>query len=238
MPSRPELRLAWCSHAAAKFAVERWHYSHVMPKSKRNLLGVWEDERFIGAVVFGTGAGQVTNGARYGLPARWALVELMRVALAPDHQTPVSRIVAIAVRLLARHSPKLRAVISYADPHQGHHGGIYQAGGWIYTGTSAPTRVFIDASGRAWHQATVLNARSKHRNKWGMRYRCKSDMQRSEARPGKHRYLLPLDAEAAALIRRFAQPYPKRGRSAENGTPVPTGGGGVIPTRPLHPAEV
>jgi hypothetical protein len=27
MSSKPVLKLDWCSHAAAKYAVEHWHYS-------------------------------------------------------------------------------------------------------------------------------------------------------------------------------------------------------------------
>ena len=32
--SKVDLRLDWVGHDAAKFAVEHWHYSHAMPKSK------------------------------------------------------------------------------------------------------------------------------------------------------------------------------------------------------------
>ena len=46
---------------------------------------------------------------------------------------------AIALRLLARHSPGLRLVVSYADPAQGHVGTIYQAAGWTYLGVTPPT---------------------------------------------------------------------------------------------------
>lgn len=54
--SKPTLKLDWCSHEAAKYAVEHWHYSKCMPKSKLAKVGVWEDDRFIGVVMFGVGA--------------------------------------------------------------------------------------------------------------------------------------------------------------------------------------
>jgi len=47
------LRLDWCSHAAAKYAVEHWHYSARMPKFKQIYIGAWESGRFIGAIIFG-----------------------------------------------------------------------------------------------------------------------------------------------------------------------------------------
>jgi len=48
MSDKVDLRLDWCSHAAAKYAVEHWHYSKTMPVSKRVNIGVWEGEKFIG----------------------------------------------------------------------------------------------------------------------------------------------------------------------------------------------
>lgn len=41
---------------------------------------------------------------------------------------------AIALKMLRRRCPGLRLVVSYAAGEQGHHGGIYQAGGWTYAG--------------------------------------------------------------------------------------------------------
>ena len=45
--SKPVLKLDWCSHEAATFAVMHWHYSKAMPKSKLAKVGVWEDGKFI-----------------------------------------------------------------------------------------------------------------------------------------------------------------------------------------------
>ena len=41
------LHLDWCSHKAAKYAVEHWHYSKRMPKSKLVKIGVWENNVFV-----------------------------------------------------------------------------------------------------------------------------------------------------------------------------------------------
>src|SRR5262245_1992904 len=117
MSSLPELRVDWCSHAAARYACEKWHYSRRMPLGRLNMLGVWEGGTFIGAVVFAHGAAPKL-GARYGLN-QFQICELARVAL-HRHRWPVSRILAIAIRLLERHSPGLRLLISFADPAEGH----------------------------------------------------------------------------------------------------------------------
>ncbi len=129
MSSKPDLRLDWCSHEAAKYAVEHWHYSRTMPVGKMAKLGVWEDGRFIGAIVFAQGNNQYQGNA-LGLTMH-EVCELVRVALT-THKSSVSRIVRIALAMLRSAQPGLRVILSYADPEHGHVGGIYQAGGWTY----------------------------------------------------------------------------------------------------------
>ena len=43
--------------------------------------------------------------------------------------------------------PKPTALVSYADPNQNHHGFIYQATNWIYTGESTPKKRYIFEDG-------------------------------------------------------------------------------------------
>lgn len=95
----PALRIEWATHAAAKFACENWHYSRCMPKSKLAKLGVWEDGKFIGVVIYGVGA---TSDLvkKYGLTPQEGC-ELVRVALT-KHKAPVSRILSISLRLLKK----------------------------------------------------------------------------------------------------------------------------------------
>jgi hypothetical protein len=148
----------------------------------------------------------------------------------------VSRIVSVAVRLLRRRCPGLRLVLSFADPEQGHHGGIYQACGWLYLGATAPSRVFVDARGRRWHPRMV--SASGVKRVYGERRRVAriSDCAVLST-AAKHRYALPLDDELRERLAPMALPYPKRGREADSGRPVPTGRRGASPTRPLHTPE-
>lgn len=131
------LKVAYCSREAARFAVERWHYSRVMPAGKAVFVGVWEDEAFIGALVFSRGACPYAL-AQFGVEFNEGC-ELTRVALRA-HRAPVSRIVRFGIKLLLVRCPGIRVVVSFADPDKGHVGGIYQALGWVYTGTSEATR--------------------------------------------------------------------------------------------------
>lgn len=189
------LKLDWCSHAAAKYAVEHWHYSGCMPAGRNVYIGVWEDDRFIGTVLFGLGSGNSTNGKAYGLASSHDMAELTRVALTA-HKVPVSKIVSIAMKMLKKQSPGLRLLISMADPAHGHAGGIYQAMNWFYTGVTKPDVMYFSRGEWVHHRTATARGSAK-----GLP---------SKKLPPKHRYLYPLDDDMRRQIEPLRQPYPKR----------------------------
>lgn len=225
--SRPELKLDWCSYEAAKYAVTNWHYSKTMPSAKLVKIGAWEDQRFIGCVIYSRGANN-RIGSPYGLK-QTEVCELTRVALTA-HKSPVSRILSVSLKLLRGICPGLRLVVSYADPMHGHIGGVYQANGWIYTGVSEArhaTQLRL-ASGELIHKRTAT---------------ARFGTSVASAIPGsvrspvmdKHKYLMPLDDEMRDRIAPLAKPYPKRaGSTASDATATHAGEGGAIPTPALH----
>ena len=211
--AKADLRIDWATHAAAKYACENWHYSQRMPKSKLSKVGVWENGEFIGVVIFGVGGGNSTRGDKYGLRKAGDVCELVRVALR-DHVAPVSQIVAVALRFLRKSNPKLRLVISFADTVQGHHGGIYQAGNWIYTGLTEGDREF-HVKGEIIHPRTIHLRGWRQVESW-LRENVDPDA-RLVKTPGKHRYLMPLDAAMRVQIQPLSKPYPKRVKQAMAG---------------------
>lgn len=227
---KPDLVIDWASHEAAKYAVMRWHYSRRMPRNKLVKVGAWEDGEFIGVVIFGMGAGNSTRGERYGLASSGQVAELVRVALR-EHRTPVSRIVAIALRFLHRHCPGIRLVISFADTKQGHHGGIYQAGNWIYTGLTASDREF-HVNGEVLHPKTVHDRNWKQNEAW-LRKHIDAEA-RLVILPGKHRYLMPMDDDVRRKIEPMRKPYPKREKRAMAGTT----GTAAVRHRPSRSKEI
>lgn len=197
MSSKPELRLDWCSHQAAKYAVEHWHYSKRMPSSKMVNIGVWENEKFIGAVIFGIGANNNIGNA-YKVK-QTDICELVRVALTV-HVSPVSKIVAIAVKMLRRQSSGIRVIVSYADPVQDHYGGIYQAMNWIFDGQQQGQTEYM-WKGEQRHGRSCTSTRGTTVGLPKVKV------------PGKYRYLMPLDAAMREQIAPLAKPYPKRPRA-------------------------
>jgi len=225
---RPDLRLDWAAGKAARWACERWHYTGTMPNAGVK-IGVWEGGEFVGVILFGIGAGASTKGTRYGLAERFEVAELVRIALRPDHAHPVSRCVSIAIRMLRRQSPRLRLLISFADSGQGHHGGIYQAGGWTYAGITADDRAY-EVHGIVRHPRTIASNGWKQSQRW---LRANVDPAARVIRtPPKHRYLYPLDDEMRLRVEPFAQPYPKRAKEQDAGHHPALGG--VTPTRTLQ----
>lgn len=203
------LRLDWCSHDAAKYACEHWHYSRSVPAGKLVKIGVWEPT-FIGAVLFARGASDAI-GKPYGLE-QTEVCELVRIALT-NHRAPVSRIMAVALRMLTASQPGLRMVVSYADPAQNHHGGIYQATNWLYVGTTQPDFAIIDKRGKRWHSRMVST--SGYKTSFGVRKRViRPEEGERVALPGKHKYLYPLDDEMRRKVAPLAKPYPKRASEA------------------------
>jgi hypothetical protein len=228
-----KLRLDWCSYQAAKYACEKWHYSKTMPRAKSVYQGVWEDGEFIGSVVFGLGGGAATDGSQFGLSHFFEVAELERVALR-FHASPVTKIVKVALTLLVRQSPGLRLVVSYADPEQGHHGGIYQGGNWVYVGRTSPDWYLLDKDGRRWHSRVVSNRSPKlHFGRPTVGIHISQGVK--VITEGKHKYVLPLDAEMRARIAPMAKHYPKRaGSIVTDAVANPATEGGLEPTPALH----
>jgi hypothetical protein len=231
---RAGLHLDFCSHEAARHAVMRWHYSRTMPTAKLVRIGVWEEEQFSGAIIYGIGANRHL-ACPFGLQAT-EVCELVRVALAPGRRHPTSQCVAVSLKLLKRQSPGLRLVVSFADLGQGHIGTLYQAGGWLYLGTSDQS--YIRVRGRVEHPRTLYDrhGRGGQSIAW-LRTNVDPNACRVPMAP-KLRYVFPLDKAMRRQLAPQALPYPK---SAAEVTRGDTSGAqpeeaGSTPSRPLQPS--
>ena len=176
----------------------------MIPKSKLAKIGIWESNIFIGVVIFGVGA---TSDLvkRYGLLKEQGC-ELVRVAI-KKHDSPVSRIIAVSLRMLVKEFPGLRLCVSFADPKQGHYGGIYQAGGWVFSGSTSASDEYL-YKGKLWQGRSF-----RHLHK-GMEHHPDVQIVKGSS---KYRYLMPLDQEMRAKIAPLAKPYPKRPKQAMTG---------------------
>ena len=83
------------------------------------------------------------------------LCELVRVAL-KKHETPTTKIVAIALKLLKKSNTGLKLVFSYADQtRQNHKGIIYRAGNWQYLCERRCKNGYIELRGKIYHARSM-----------------------------------------------------------------------------------
>jgi len=224
---KADLRIDWATHEAAKYACVNWHYSGCLPAGKLVKVGAWENGKFIGVVLFGRGA-TPNLGRPYNL-GQDECVELVRIALT-KHDSPVSRIASLAMKFLSRSNPKLRLIVSFADQSQGHHGGIYQAGNWVYNGQGDPAKFYM-IRGKLTHPRSI-GAKGLVQNIHGAR---QIDPNAAVVDvPGKHRYLMPLDADMRERILPLAKPYPKRAKQAMDDNQSSQRQGGTDPHAPIN----
>lgn len=167
-------------------------------------FGVWEDDVFVGAVVYALGAAP-SIGRPFGLQ-QTEVCELVRVAL-NTHESPVTMILAKTFKLLHARSPGLRLLVSFADSAHGHHGGIYQAGNWIYIGSKGYHVYRVN--GEDVHPKTLHSRYGKGGQSipW---LRAHVDPRATRVHtPEKHKYVLPLDKRMRKRVLPLALPYPK-----------------------------
>lgn len=193
--NKPELKLDWCSYDAAKYAVKHWHYSEKMPAGKLVRFGVWEDSEFKGVVIFGQSAAP-QRGQPYGMKPL-DVCELLRVAL-KEHESEVTKIIKVAISKLIKFCPKIKLIVSYADPEQGHHGGIYQGGNWVFVGMSQPKWTINGIHNRAFDGSLT-----KAKKRFG-------DNVKIERHLEKYKYLYPISKEYRKQLMNISKPYPER----------------------------
>jgi hypothetical protein len=187
--------------------VRDYHYSRRMPSAIQHCFAVREPGglfgdtgRAVAGVIFGCGANRT-------MPT--GSMELTRLVRTPDCVIPLSGFVTWAMRWL-RANTIAPFVFSYADTAQDHHGGIYQASGFVYTGESKPQfSSFFDAAGKPLHKRS-LSAQLGTAARDVVLAKIPGATIGTE-KP-KHLYIFPLRQKWPTIARRYgweAKPYPK-----------------------------
>lgn len=202
------LKIDFCSYEAAKHACLNWHYSKSMPTGKLVKFGIWEEEKFIGAIIYGRGANN-NIVKKYNLKNTEGC-ELVRIAMR-KHETPVSKCLVISLNMLKKFCPGLNIIVSYADIDQDHHGGIYQATNWIYEGVFCHSSYLI-LKGKRTHNRTI-NAKYGSSSIEFLKKHVDPNLKRVESK-GKHKYIYPLTKEIREIVEKLSKPYPKRLKQA------------------------
>lgn len=194
------------------------HYAHRMCPITY-AFGLYEGNKLRGVCTYGH---PFSSDLKKCMGMEWAdkLMELNRLCV--DDGLPrntLSWFVSQTFRLL----PKPMPIVSYADSAYHHHGYIYQATNWVYTGTSQPFIDYMVKGYEGMHSQTIcdlVGRADKNSNVAGKsRYKLLVDKFGEEnvykvPRSMKHRYFMFLGSKSEKRVMRNAlsyeeKPYPK-----------------------------
>jgi hypothetical protein len=190
------MRLEIVSNKAAKYACMNFHYAKVVPAQFMGYSVFNNKDEWCGVILFGGGA-SVNMGTPFGLRYGHYL-ELSRVAL-NGKQESTSQSISIAIKLIKKHNPTIKLLISYADKAQFHYGVVYQATNWYFIGESESSGKDYLFNGE-WRHDRTLNEYSKTFLSTLLKRK----------RSGKRKYIYPLDKSLIPLCKSLSKPYPKK----------------------------
>ncbi len=120
------------------------HYAHRIPASIMYSFGMVIDNKIEGVCTFGSPAARFKKFS-------YRIMELNRLIINEGlGKNVLSQFVGGCLRKI---SPPA-VIVSFSDPNNGHHGYIYQATNWIYTGLSYPVKLFF-IDGKEVHSRTI-----------------------------------------------------------------------------------
>jgi len=128
------------------------HYAKRIPLIKYS-FGLYTKENLFGICTFGLPCRMLNMGySIFGGQYTMQTLELNRLVVNDNLEKNVlSFFVSQTFKML----PKPLVLISYADKNNGHHGYIYQATNWIYTGLTSKRKKIIDMQGKEIHERTI-----------------------------------------------------------------------------------
>jgi hypothetical protein len=158
-------------------------------------------------------------------PTRWTeeVIELSRLVRVAEFTEPLSRLIAFACGGLKKHGWLI--AVGFADRQQGHHGGVYQAAGWHYSGCRDRRMDGVTVNG-------VFKPGRSCNSKWGtqspdkLRQILPGHVIDPHFDDGKHLYWRPLVVAGRSRARRLGLkefPYPKPNAARPLDEPLPRG---------------
>jgi len=203
------------------------HYAHRMPVISY-AFGLYDNNNDLqGVCTFGMPCCQMTDGNCIFNNTNYKeekgefkvkTLELNRLVINENlPKNTLSFFVSQCIKLL----PKPMCLVSFADPTNGHHGYIYQATNWIYTGTGelGGKSVNFILNGKDYHGKSITELQMK---KMGMKYNISKTLKQNWVDNGgiikeqerKHRYFMFLGnkkqkTEMKMKLKYPILPYPK-----------------------------
>lgn len=261
MATAKDIRVAPVSSHDANALVKRVHYSGKVVNNSQLHLGVFLDGRLEGVMQFGP---SLDKRKMLGLVegTGWnEFLELNRMAFSERlPRNSESRALGVAFRLIRKHYPHIKWVVSFADGTQCGDGTIYRASGFVLTMIKESENLARLPNGDVIHKMTIASDTDRPRPELGGRTAAEvlngsQSFTKYCAAAGatvlkgfQLRYIYFLDPayrqrltmpiipfdkirEVGATMYRGQRPS---GGSSDGAAPDPTGEGGSNPTPPLQ----
>ena len=162
MGSAKDILLRPISAQEANALVKRIHYSGKVVNNSTIHIGVYYNGALEGAMQFGSSLDKrkimpLVKGTGWN-----EFIELNRMAFSDVlPRNSESRALAIAFRILKKHAPHLKWVISFADATQCGDGTIYRAAGFVLTGIKKNDQIWVAPEGEHFSRMSLTDGRSK-----------------------------------------------------------------------------
>lgn len=138
---------------AAEFVL-RHHYSKVMPKQTKIVLGLYKGQNgpLVGVITFGWGV-RPQDTIRRLFPSLKAkdYFEIGKMCVHDSEpKNTESRLLSLSMRWIKKNHPQIKLIFTWADAIWGKPGYVYQAANFYYGGF-IDTEVYMDKEGRRFH---------------------------------------------------------------------------------------
>lgn len=136
----------------AKEYIHKHHYSHGSHNGPSPCIGLFEEDKLIGALMFATPCSENVRSSIFGKEYKSHVTELHRLHILDcTPRNTESWFIVRCLRKLKEVKPHIWGVVSFADESAGHSGMIYQATNATYYGRSSKARFYLDETGRLRH---------------------------------------------------------------------------------------
>jgi hypothetical protein len=177
------------------------HYARRLPPIE-HAFGLWDNNGIMqGIVTYGT---PVSSTLRELWNNKYKLMELNRLVI---NEGLEKNILSFFVSQSFNQMPKPMVLVSYADTSKNHHGYIYQATNWVYTGLSVPFKDYYVKGMEHLHNGTIMDMSRGQENRvqW-LRDKFGDNLIMVE-RPRKHRYFYFIGNKKECKDMKLMLPY-------------------------------
>lgn len=170
MSSAKDIVLRPITRHEADALIQRVHYSGKVVRNSQLHIGVFHGGRLEGAMQFGPSLDKRKMQSLVRGTGWNEFLELNRMAFTDTlPRNSESRALGIAIRLLRKHAPQIRWVVTFADATQCGDGTIYRAAGFVLTGIQPSHNLVRRGDGVVIHKMTLESGPTRPRPELGGR---------------------------------------------------------------------